>query len=329
MKYRRMGSTGIRLSEVSLGAWLTYGGSVEDQTAQECLYKALELGVNFIDIADVYAGGKAETVVGNALAGDTYKRKDLVISSKVFWPLSEDPNDVGLSRKHIMDSIVNSLGRLGMDYLDIYFCHRYDHRTPLRETVEAMDDLVRDGLVRYWGTSVWTAAQLERAVGICKEIGARLPTVEQPKYNLFDRYIETEVMETTKLHGMGIVPWSPLGGGLLTGKYNDSVPEGSRGETNEFLKPALTEENLSKVRELTTLAESLELSTSQLALAWILRRSEISSVITGASKPSQVESNVKASEVELSSTTIEEIEKIFDNKPSIHGVYAKMMNDRD
>jgi voltage-dependent potassium channel beta subunit len=317
----------MRVSEVSLGAWLTYGGDVEAKESIEIIHAALEHDINFIDTADVYARGEAEKVVGQALAEDQFKRKDLVVSSKVFWPMSEAPNDVGLSRKHIMDSIYDTLDRLQLDYLDIYYCHRYDWQTPLRETVEAMDDLVRDGLVRYWGTSVWSAAQLERAVGVAKEIGARLPAVEQPRYNMIDREIEREVFYTAKLHGIGITPWSPLEQGILTGKYNDGIPDDSRAAKRDHLHKRI-EENRGKVIKLTELAKEQDISMAQLALAWILRRDEISSVITGATKVSQVEDNIKAIEVELDNDTLARIEEILDNKPALHSVYQESMKDR-
>jgi aryl-alcohol dehydrogenase-like predicted oxidoreductase len=317
----------MRVSEVSLGAWLTYGGDVEAQKSTEIIHAALERKINFIDTADVYARGEAEKVVGQALAEDQFARKDLIVSSKVFWPMSEDPNDKGLSRKHIMDSIYGTLDRLQLDYLDIYYCHRYDWQTPLRETVEAMDDLVRDGLVRYWGTSVWSAAQLERAVGIAKEIGARLPAVEQPRYNLIDREIEREVMYTAKLHGIGITPWSPLEQGILTGKYNDGIPEDSRAAKRDHLHDRI-EENREKVIKLTEIAKEKDITMAQLALAWILRRDEITSVITGATKISQVEDNIKAVDIELDKDTLDRIEEIMDNKPSLHPVYQEALKDR-
>ncbi len=328
MKYRRLGNSGMRISEVSLGAWLTYGGSVEDDTAKLCMEKAIELGINFIDVADVYSGGKAEEVVGKVLGSDSYNRKDLVISSKVFWPMSQNINDAGLSRKHIMDSIDASLDRFGLDYIDIYFAHRFDWATPLEETVAAMDDLVKDGKIRYWGTSVWSAAQLERVVGVAKEIGATLPKVEQPRYNLLDRHIELEIMHTTKSNGMGIVPWSPLGQGILTGKYNDGIPEGARAEKSEFMKKDLNDENIAKVRKLTELASNNDMSMSQLALAWILRRDEISAVITGATKVSHVEDNVIASDKVLSKDMIDQIEEIMANKPEFHPLYSPALPNR-
>ena len=322
MKYRKMGKYGIRLSEVSLGAWLTYGGTVEDGIATKCMHEALELGVNFIDVADIYAKGQAELVVGKALAGDNFRRRDLVISSKVFWPMTENVNDVGLSRKHIMDSIDGTLDRFGMDYIDIYYMHRFDWTTPLEETIGAVDDLIRDGRIRYWGTSVWSAAQLERAVAVAKEIGAKLPAVEQPRYNMIDRHIELEIMHTTKYHGMGITPWSPLAQGILTGKYNDGVPDGSRATTSEFIKSDLTEHNLEKVRKLTSIAKENDMTMSQMALIWALRRDEISSVITGATKVSHVQDNVQASEKVLSKDLTEQINEVLDNEPKGHPMYS-------
>ncbi|MHA2295400.1 MAG: aldo/keto reductase family protein [Candidatus Hodarchaeales archaeon] len=321
MKYRNMGKTGLKISEVSLGAWLTYGGSVDDNTASTCVTAAIESGVNFIDIADIYARGKAEEVIGDIISDENYDRKDLVISSKVFWPMSKNINDKGLSRKHIMESIEVSLERLGTDYLDIYFCHRYDRYTPLEETVEAMSDLVDSGLVHYWGTSVWSAVQLERATWVAKDMGSHPPRVEQPRYNMLDRFIERDVLEVCRHHGIGLVIWSPLAQGLLTGKYADGIPEGSRAATTDWLKREMTPENIEKVRNLTGLAKEKGMSMNQMALAWILRLPEISSVITGATKPDHVNSNIKASEVILDEVTLEKIGEILGNKPKRHPIY--------
>ena len=324
MKYRKLGKYGTKVSDVSLGAWLTYGGSVEDPTAIKTIHTALENKINFIDVADVYARGKAERVVGNALAEGQFSRNELVLSSKVFFPMADDfVNNYGLSRKHIRDSIEQSLDRLNMDYLDIYFCHRFDHNTPLEETIATMHDLVTDGYIRHWGTSVWSAKQLERAMGICKEQKLTPPSVEQPRYNMFDRTIELEIMDTCDYHGIGIVPWSPLAQGILTGKYNNGIPEGSRAAGgSEFIKRDLNETNIAKVKALTPIASELGITPSQLALAWILRRSEISSVITGATKPEQVLENIKASGVTLDKDTLQKIEEILGNKPTFPGPYA-------
>jgi voltage-dependent potassium channel beta subunit len=315
LHYRRVGKSGLKISEISLGSWLTYGGTVENKVAKDCMNTAVEQGINYIDCAEIYAGGKAEEVIGEWLDEETVNRRDLVISSKVFWPTSQDINDLGNSRKNITNAIEGTLSRLNIDYLDIYFLHRYDHLTPVRETVETLDELVKAGDVHYWGTSVWTAAQLERVQAVAKELHAHRPIVEQPMYNMFSRHIEVEIMHVAKTHGMGFTVWSPLAQGVLTGKYNDGIPEGSRGEKSELMKSVLTEENLSKVRKLGEIAKSLDITTSQLALAWILRRPEISAAIVGATRPEHVIESVAASDVELSADILEQIEEVLDNKP--------------
>ena len=322
MKYRKVGKSGLKISEISLGSWLTYGGTVENKIAKDCMNTAVENGINFIDCAEIYAGGKAEEVIGEWLAEETVDRKHLVISSKVFWPTSENINDWGNSRKNISNAIEGTLNRLDVDYIDIYYLHRYDYTTPVKETVSMMDDLIKAGEVHYWGTSVWTAAQLERANAAAKEMNAHQPIVEQPMYNMFSRYIELEIMPVAKTHGMGFTVWSPLAQGLLTGKYNDGIPEGSRGEKSEMMKNMLTEEYLSKVRKLGEIAKSLDITTSQLALAWILRRPEISAAIVGATKPDHVVESVGASGVTLSSDILEQIEEVLDNKPQWPPTYA-------
>ncbi|MFD3163992.1 aldo/keto reductase family protein [Herpetosiphon sp. NSE202] len=309
MEYRRLGKAGMRVSAVSLGAWLTYGGSVESDMAAQCLRAAIDNGINFIDVADAYAYGEAERVVGAVIRD--YKRADLVLSSKLFWPMSSNVNDQGLSRKHIMESIDKSLRHFGTDYLDIYFCHRFDPNTPLEETVRAMSDLVQAGKVLYWGTSVWEADQIEQAVSIAKQYNGYLPQVEQPRYNMLDRHIEPAIIPTCEQHGLGLTVWSPLAQGLLTGKYNAGVPEGSRGATTKWLDRELNDSNLQKIRQLTAIAEELELTTSQLALAWVLRLPQISSVITGATKPEHVLDNIKAGEVQLSADVQAQIEAIL------------------
>jgi len=315
LHYRRVGKSGLKISEISLGSWLTYGGTVENKIAKECMNTAVEQGINFIDCAEIYAGGKAEEVIGEWLAEETVSRRDLVISSKVFWPTSQNINDWGNSRRNITNAIEGTLSRLNIDYLDLYYLHRYDHTTPVRETVETLDGLIRAGDVRYWGTSVWTAAQLERVQAVAKEIHAHRPIVEQPMYNMFSRHIELEIMHVGMTHGMGFTVWSPQAQGLLTGKYNDGIPEGSRGSKSEMMKSLITEENLSKVRKLGEIAKSLDITTSQLALAWILRRPEISAAIVGATKPQHVIESAGASDVELSVEVLEQIEGVLDNTP--------------
>jgi voltage-dependent potassium channel beta subunit len=315
MNYRRVGKSGLKISEVSLGSWLTYGGTVENKIAKDCMTTAIEHGVDFIDSAEIYARGKAEEVIGEWLSEGTVSRRNLVLSSKVFWPTSDDVNDWGNSRKNIMNAIEGSLERLRTDYLDIYYLHRYDYTTPVKETVQTMDDLIREGKVRYWGTSMWSAAQLERANAVAKEFGAHRPIVEQPLYNMLSRFIELEIMAVVKTHGMGLTTWSPLAQGLLTGKYNEGIPEGSRGSRSETIKSNLTPETLEKLRKLGEIARSLDITTGQLAIAWILRRPEISAALVGATKPEHVVENVAASDVRLSSGTIDEIETVLSNAP--------------
>ncbi|MAF64721.1 MAG: aldo/keto reductase [Planctomycetes bacterium] len=315
MKYRRLGESGLRISEVSIGGWITFGGSVCESDARDIVHAAVDEGINYIDLADVYAHGEAERVVGRTLSD--LRRADLILSSKCFWPMSEDPNDRGLSRKHLFESVERSLANLGTDYLDLFFCHREDPETPLEETVCALTDLVRQGKLLHWGTSVWSAHSLERASELAAEGDRYAPRVEQPRYNLFKRDIEHDVLPTAMRLGMGVVVWSPLAGGLLTGKYNDGVPAGSRASTTDWMKGKLCEENLEPVRRLCALARSLEVSPSQLALAWILARPGITSVITGATSPDQVRQNVGAVGLELAPEVIAELEDLFPLAPAL------------
>jgi voltage-dependent potassium channel beta subunit len=317
MEYRRLGKYGLKVSELSLGAWLTFGDQIDQDTARECMLAAYEAGVNYFDNADVYAEGQAEIVMGKIIKG--LKRSDLVISSKVFWPVGPGPNDHGLSRKHIMESVHNSLRQLGTDYLDLYFCHRYDPETPLEEVVRAMDDLVHQGKILYWGTSEWRGGQIAHALGLANQWGLYPPAVEQPQYNMFKRdVVETELMEAAHQHDIGLVTWSPLSSGVLTGKYNEGIPAGSRLDYHEWLRPHLTPERIDKVRQLTEVAQSLAASTTQLALAWLLRLPQVSSVITGASHVGQVHENLKAAELrtKLTPDVLERIEAILGNDPN-------------
>ncbi len=312
MEYRRVGNSGIKVSEISLGAWLTFGETLGLEETEACLRVAIDNGINFIDMADVYAHGEAERVVGQALKNLGVRRQDMVLSSKVYWPMSDNVNDRGLSRKHIFESIHQSLKRLGTDYLDFYFCHRYDPETPLEEVVRAMDDLVHQGKILYWGTSVWSAQQISDAVDLAKSINAYRPQVEQPRYNMFDRHIETEgIMQTCAQNGIGITVFSPLAQGILTGKYLKGIPKDSRAARMPWLSEDEVVSYSTKVEELSVIANELGLSLSQLALAWILRRDEISSVITGASRPEHIVSNVKASGVRLPSDVLATIEVIL------------------
>jgi voltage-dependent potassium channel beta subunit len=309
MQYRRVGKTGLKISEISLGAWLTYGGSVAPDDGVKIIRRAIDLGINFIDISDVYSAGAAERVVGKAI--EPLTRSDLVISSKLFWPMSDNINDRGLCRKHVMESIEKSLRRIGTDYLDLYFCHRFDPETEVEETVRAMDDLVRQGKILYWGTSVWEAAQIERAVGEARHWRAYQPVVEQPRYNMLDSHIERDLLPTCARYGMGVVVFSPLAQGLLTGKYDDGVPPNSRGQRTDWLKGDMTAQNFEKVKALGKVARSLGVTLSQLALAWVLRRDEISCAIIGATDVRQLEEDVGASGLTLSEDALAAIDAIL------------------
>lgn len=319
MEYRNLGKAGLKVSALSLGFWVTYGNQVGLDVAKSCMQAAMEHGVNYFDNADIYGKSEAEKVMG-AIIKDLDRSK-LVLSSKVFFPMSDDPNDQGLSRKHIMESVDKSLKRLGTDYLDMYFCHRYDENTPLEETVRAMSDLVQQGKVLYWGVSQWRAAQMTNAHRIAEAGGFYAPQVEQPQYNMFHRQrVEDELASNIKDLGYGLVVWSPLASGILTGKYNNGIPEGSRMsmESMSWLQKYLTPEKVEKVRALSALAGDLDASVAQLALAWLLRIPEVSSVITGASRPEQVHENMKTLEImpKLTPDVLARIEEILQNDPN-------------
>lgn len=311
MQYRRLGKWGVKVSEVALGSWLTYGGATADEAAIACVEKAWDLGINFFDTANVYARGKSEEVVGKALR--PYRRDGYFLATKVFFPMGDGPNDRGLSRKHIFDQCHLSLKRLGTDIIDLYQCHRYDPETPLEETLLAMDDLIRQGKVLYWGVSQWSADQIQAAVDQCRLRGLHLPISNQPLYNALHRELEKDVMPTCARKGLGQVVYSPLAQGLLTGKYKPgaTLPEGSRAadpQQNMFLgRGELDQQLLAKIQTLEPIASARAISMSQLALAWCLRRSEVSSVIIGASRPEQVVDNAGASGVVL---TVDEIAAI-------------------
>lgn len=311
MTYRRVGNSGLKVSSVSLGGWTTYGQTVEEQNmVRTIVHRAIELGVNFFDAADVYAKGRCEEMMGEALS-EAGPRHHQVVTSKVYWPMSEDVNDRGLSRKHILESIDNSLDRLGFDYLDIYFAHRYDHETPLEETVEAFSDVVRSGRAHYWGTSMWSGAQLAEAVTFAKSNGLVAPIVEQPEYSMLrSERVESEILPVTSAKGVGLVAFSPLAQGMLTGKYDGGVPADSRfAHFETFKERFLTEENAARVRALKDVANDLGVTRSQLALAWILRQPTVASVITGATRVEQLEENVGAAEITLDEETLARIEQ--------------------
>lgn len=313
MNYRRLGNTGMKVSSVALGAWTTYGQTVEDQQRiQDIIARALELGVNYLDNADVYAKGQGEITMGDALQDIGVQRSSIVLASKVFHRMSDEVNDAGLSRKHIMESIEKSLERLQTDYLDIYFAHRYDPETPLEETVEAFTDLVRSGVVHYWGTSMWTAAQIAEAHTYAKANGLVAPVTEQPEYSMImNERVEQEILPTTERLGVGLVVWSPLAQGLLTGKYDDGIPEDSRFANFDIYRDKyVTEKNIQFVKNLAPIANDLGVTRSQLALAWILRQPGVSSVITGATRVEHIEDNAVAASLELSDDVIAKIEEL-------------------
>ncbi|MFC6592468.1 aldo/keto reductase family protein [Deinococcus lacus] len=312
MEYRKVGKSGLKVSEVALGGWVTYGQSVNDQQlVRDIVLGAYEEGVNFFDQADVYATGKSEEMMGSVLR--ELPRHTLVISSKVFWPMSDDVNDQGLSRKHVLESVDKSLKRLGTDYLDIYFAHRYDESVPMEEIVMAFDQVIRDGKALYWGTSMWPAARIAQATEFARAHGLHAPVVEQPEYSMVARErVEKEILPYTESAGIGLVVWSPLAMGLLTGKYDDGVPEGARlGENENWAKKFLTEQNVQRVRDLKPVADDLGLTRAQLALAWILRQKGVSSVITGATKVTQIQDTVRAAGVRLSSDVQAQIEAVL------------------
>jgi voltage-dependent potassium channel beta subunit len=312
MRYRRLGNAGLKVSVISLGAWTTYGDSVQDQRLiATIIEKAVEKGINFFDNADAYARGKAESILGEILEG--FDRHQLVLSTKVFWPMSEGVNDRGLSRKHVLESIDKSLERMRTDYVDIYFAHRYDPETPLEEIVEAFSDVVRSGRALYWGTSEWTGAQIAEAHTYAKAHGLVAPVSEQPQYSmLYRERVEKEILPVTNKKGIGLVVFSPLAMGMLTGKYDEHLPADSRFARNDtFSKRHLTEENRRRVHALKAVADELEVNRAQLALAWVLRQEGVSSVITGATKVEQLAENVGAAELELSPERLARIEEIL------------------
>jgi voltage-dependent potassium channel beta subunit len=314
MHYRRLGRSGLKVSEISLGAWVTFGGQLGKAEANDLIHAAYDQGVNFFDNADMHAGGVAETLMGEVIRD--LPREALVLSSKVFWPTMPGPNGRGLSRKHIRESLHASLRRMGVDYFDLYFCHRYDPDTPVEEVVWTMNDLIRQGKILYWGTSEWEPAQIVEAVGVARALNLIGPTMEQPRYSLLHRArVENHLMPVCREQGIGLTTFSPLESGVLSGKYNDGIPTGSRAalENMAWLRDRLTPPTLTAVRQLTTMATELGYTTAQLAIAWVLRRKEVSSVITGATNVHQLDENLVAAEMAegLSEEIIDRIFKII------------------
>ena len=313
MKYQNLGDSGLVISRVALGSWLTYGSAVEVERTTRCTHAALDAGVILLDTADVYARGAAESVWGEVLKDVT--RSSYVLASKAYWPMSDNPNDKGLSRKHLFESIDASLKRLRTDYLDLYQCHRYDANTPLHETVRAMGDLIRAGKTLYWGVSCWTAAQITDAVRLADQLGVPRPISNQPPYSLLERSIEQEVIPRSDAEGLGQIVWSPLAQGVLTGKYSGgSRPAGSRGadeQRNYFMGEHLTDDVLGRVDAMADIAGDLGTTPARLALAWCLRTASVTAVIVGATRPEQVADNVGAVELELSDDVIARLDELF------------------
>ena len=324
MEYRFLGRSGLKVSALSFGSWVTFGDQVDEEAATACMREAYDAGVNFFDNAEAYAGGRAEEMMGNIIQKEGWKRSDLVLSTKIFWG-GEGPNDTGLSFKHIIEGTNASLERMQTGYVDLIFCHRPDIHTPIEETVRAMNRVIDDGKAFYWGTSEWPVEQIRTAYEIARREHLRPPLMEQPQYNMFVRErVETEYVRLYEEIGLGTTIWSPLASGLLTGKYNDGVPEGSRlsMENYDWLKEKLLEgeggkKKLEAVSKLADLAAELNISMPQLALAWCLKNPNVSTVITGASKPEQVRQNMEAVEMsdKLTDDVMDRIESILNNKP--------------
>jgi voltage-dependent potassium channel beta subunit len=320
MKYRRMGKAGIKLSELSLGAWVTYGEQVGEEVARDCMTAAFDAGVNFFDNAEGYGRGNAEVVMGSVIKKAGWRREKLVVSTKLFWGGSA-PNDSGLSHKHILEGVNKALKRLQMDYVDLLFCHRPDPNTPIEETVRAMDIVIRQGKAFYWGTSEWSAADIMRADSLARQYGLTPPSMEQPQYHMFHRRrVESEYAPLYRELGYGTTIWSPLASGLLTGKYNDGVPADSRAALRGYewiQQQVITPERIATVKRLVPVAGDLGCSMAQLALAWCLKNPHVSTVITGASRAQQVLENVKALDVvpKLTAEVMARIDGVLDNTP--------------
>jgi aryl-alcohol dehydrogenase-like predicted oxidoreductase len=315
MDFRHLGRSGLMVSEIAYGNWITHGSQVEEEQATACVRAALELGITTFDTADVYAGTRAEAVLGRALAGQ--RREGLEIFTKVYWPTGDGPNDRGLSRKHIMESINGSLRRLQTDYVDLYQAHRFDYSTPLEETMEAFADVVHSGKALYIGVSEWKASEIRAGHELAREL--HIPLVSsQPQYSMLWRVIEAEVVPTCEELGIGQIVWSPIAQGVLTGKYRpgQAPPAGSRATDEKsgamFISRWLNDEVLTRVRQLVPLAEQAGLTMAQLAVAWVLQNPNVSAAIVGATRPEQLEDNVKASGVKLDAGLLKAIDEVLD-----------------
>jgi voltage-dependent potassium channel beta subunit len=317
MNYRRLGRSGLKVSELSFGSWVTYGNQLDTNAARDCMAAAWDRGVNFFDNAEVYARGESEKIMGEILRKLAWPRVRVIVSTKFFWGITDGPNEKNtLNRKYLLNAIDGSLARLQLDYVDLVYCHRPDPATPIEETVWAMHDIVERGKALYWGTSEWSAAEIVAAWQVAERHHLRKPVVEQPEYNLFHRSrVETEYKRLYEDLGLGLTTWSPLASGLLTGKYREGIPKDSRGaiERMQFLVPGLTDKAKNEaVAQLGEVARDLGCTTAQLAIAWCARNPRVSTVITGASRVAQVEENLKAADIvpKLTPAVLERIEGI-------------------
>lgn len=324
MKYRFLGRSGLKVSALSFGSWVTFGDQIDEDVAYHSMKEAYDAGVNFFDNAEAYAEGKSEIMMGNIIQKAGWKRTDLVLSTKIFWG-GDGPNDMGLSFKHIKEGTEAALKRLQTDYVDLIFCHRPDKHTPIEETVWGMNQMIKEGKALYWGTSEWSAREIRQAYDFARQEHLRPPLMDQPQYNMFQREkVEQEFAPLYEDIGLGTTVWSPLASGLLTGKYNDGIPAGSRLslEKYDWLREKLLEtesgcQKLNKVKELAEVADGAGIPMPQFALAWCLKNEDVSTVITGASKPEQVEQNMKAIEIldQMTPEIMRRVEEILDNKP--------------
>jgi len=313
MQYRKLGTWGLKVSSLALGGWTTFGATVRDpHTIRTILLKAYDAGITTFDIADIYAHGEAEKRMGNVLR--ELPRERLVVSTKVFFPMSDDPNDRGLSRKHVHESIDRSLSRLGMEYVDLYYAHRPDPETPLEESVRAFSDVVASGKALYWGTSEWPADMVQKAVALARANGWHAPVVEQPEYSLLHRRIEHELFPLAGELGTGLVVWSPLGQGLLTGKYDRGIPEGSRFDRlPQFTQRLWTEANRKRTLAMRELADEAGLTRAQLALAWVLAHPQISSAIIGVTSLAQLDDNLVAADLNVPHEILRKLDELFND----------------
>ncbi len=314
MEYRRLGRTGLKISEIAYGNWITHGSQVEEDAARACVAAALDEGITTFDTADVYAGTRAEDVLGRALDG--LRRESVEISTKVYWPTGSGQNDRGLSRKHILESVHGSLRRLRTDHIDLYQAHRYDHETPLEETLRAFEDLVRQGKVLYIGVSEWRAEEISQALRIADQMGFDRIVSNQPQYNMLWRVIEAEIVPLCEKEGIGQIVWSPIAQGVLTGKYlpGAAPPAGSRATDpggSGFIGHLLTADLLARVQQLRPVAAEVGLSLAQLAVAWVLQNPNVSAAIIGATRPEQVRENVKAAGVRLDDSVMRNIDELL------------------